>query len=251
MFRQRRLIPTTIVAMTLAATVGAFGIWLTSDTALQAAGQAAQTGTHMKEHFDQVGVMQDAVIRGDLEALREPGKYMAEHKVDGMPAKAGSQIQAMQAAAKRAAEASDIHMAANAVATMASTCGTCHRSTDTVVKPAPPAAPPKTEDLAAHMLAHQQAVEYLYQGLIAPSDELWKMGAQLLRASPMQKEKFPADEKLTEDIKAFEIKTHQFADMAGKATDPKTRVGVYGEIIASCAGCHGLHGRVWGPGLPK
>lgn len=251
MFRLRRLIPTTIVVMTLAAAVGAVGFWLASDTALQAAGRTAQAAPHMKEHFDQVGVMQNAVIRGDLEALREPAKFMAEHKAAGMPPKAATQILAMQTAARRAAEASDINMAANAVATMASTCGTCHRATETVVKPAAPADPPKTEDLAAHMLAHQQAVEYLYQGLIAPSDDLWQKGAQLLRASPMQKEKFPADEKLTDDIRAFEAKTHQFADMAHKAGDPKTRVGVYGAVIASCAGCHGLHGRIWGPGLPK
>ncbi len=251
MFRLRRLIPTTIVVVTLAATVGAFGLWLTSGTALEAAGQTAQAGAHMKEHFDKVGIMQDAVIRGDLEALREPARYMAEHKADGMPPRAASQIQAMQAAARRAVEASDINMAANAVATMASTCGTCHRSTDTKVNVAPPPDPPKAENLAAHMLAHQQAVEFLYQGLAVPSDDLWKKGAQLLRSAPMQKDQFPADAKLTEDIKAFEAKTHQFADMAGKAGDPKTRVGVYGAILTSCASCHGLHGRIWGPGLPK
>lgn len=251
MFRLRSLIPATFVIMTLAAAAGTFGTWLTSDTALQAAGQAAQTATHMKEHFDQVNVMQDAVIRGDLGALREPAKWMTEHKADGMPPKAATQILAMQTAAKRAAEASDINMAANAVATMASTCGTCHRATDVTVKPTPPAEPPKTNDLKAHMLAHQQAVEYLYQGLVVPSEASWKKGAELLRASPMQNEKFPGDEKLTDDIKAYEVKAHQFANMAAKASDPKTRVGVYGALIASCAQCHGLHGRVWGPGLPK
>lgn len=250
MFRLRLLIPPAIALVALTA-VGALGFWLTSDMALQAAGDNTQATTHMKEHFDKVGVMKDAVIRGDLEAMREPAKYMAEHKADGMPPKAASQILAMQTAAKRAAEASDINMAANAVATMASTCGTCHRATDVVVKAAPPAEPPEGDDLAAHMLAHQQAIEYLYQGLIVPSDDLWKKGAQLLRAAPMQNEKFPADVKLTEDIKAFEVKAHQFAGMADQARDPKTRVGVYGTLIASCAGCHGLHGRVWGPGLPK
>jgi mono/diheme cytochrome c family protein len=42
--------------------------------------------------------------------------------------------------------------------------------------------------------------------------------------------------------------------MAGKArtaTDIGTKVAFYGEYIGGCAGCHGLHGKVWGPGLPK
>jgi len=38
---------------------------------------------------------------------------------------------------------------------------------------------------------------------------------------------------------------------AKKATDIGTKVAFYGEYIGGCAGCHALHGKMWGPGLPK
>jgi hypothetical protein len=105
--------------------------------------------------------------------------------------------------------------------------------------------------MAAHMAAHQQAIEYLYQGLVTPSDVSWNKGAELLKAAPLATSELPADPALTDDIKAFEGKVHQFAGMARKAADANTRVGLYGELLAGCAECHGLHGKVWGPGLPK
>ena len=213
---------------------------------------SGQTGSQMQDHFGKVELVQDAVIRGDMDSAREAARGIAEQKGNqGLPAKSDMQLEAMQKAAQRAADAKDIHMVANAVATMASTCGTCHRSSGVTPKMAAPVAPPEGGGVAGHMLAHQQAVDYLYQGLITPSDDLWKKGAELLKASPMAKEDFPKDPQLTDEIKAFEVKTHLFANMAHKASDAKTRVGLYGELISSCAGCHALHGRIWGPGIPK
>jgi hypothetical protein len=29
------------------------------------------------------------------------------------------------------------------------------------------------------------------------------------------------------------------------------RAAIYGEVISGRGTCHGLHGRVWGPGVPK
>lgn len=205
---------------------------------------------HMKEHFTRVWDVQAAVMRGDLEAVREPAEWLATHEMTGWPPKTATQIAAMKGAAKRAAEAKDIRMAANASAVMASTCGTCHSTSGVTPKMDPPKAPAGT-GMAAHMLAHQQAVEYLYQGLVLPSEATWNKGAELLKTAPLAKGDLPSDPALTESIKAFEEKIHQFATMARKAPDPKTRVGLYGEVIASCAECHGLHGKVWGPGLPK
>jgi mono/diheme cytochrome c family protein len=50
---------------------------------------------------------------------------------------------------------------------------------------------------------------------------------------------------------ASEARVHELADRAAKASDRGARVAIYGEVIGSCASCHGLHGKVWGPGLPK
>jgi hypothetical protein len=73
----------------------------------------------------------------------------------------------------------------------------------------------------------------------------------MLKGAPLKKEELPNDPKLTEEIKAYESQVHQIAERARKANDPKTRVAVYSEVIAGCAECHSLHGRAWGPGVPK
>ena len=37
----------------------------------------------------------------------------------------------------------------------------------------------------------------------------------------------------------------------GRRERSRRESGGYGEVIGSCATCHGMHGRVWGPGVPK
>ena len=240
-----RTLPTLALALCVA--LGA-----TLFAASQASQQPSPTAAHMEDHFGKVEQVQEAVIRGDLESAKQPAQWIAEHQsMQGLPAKTETQVAAMKLAAQRVIEAKDIRMATNAVATMASTCGTCHRSSGVTPKMPAPAMPPETGDLAGHMLAHQHAVDYMYQGLVTPSEDLWRKGAELLKVAPMAKDKFPEDPKLTEDIKAYEAKIHSFAEMARKASDPKTRVNLYGELLAGCAECHSLHGRAWGPGLPK
>jgi cytochrome c553 len=210
-----------------------------------------QMATHMKEHFSRVTDVLNAVMRGDLEDARASARWIADHQTEeGLPAKSGTQLNAMRASAKKLADTTDIRLAANAAATLASTCGTCHRSQGvTPALPEPPKASPGT-GLEDHMRAHGEAVAYLYGGLVVPSDALWKKGADLLKAAPLESQALPKDPKVTDQIKAYEIRVHQFATLAQQA-DTKTRVTLYGELMASCAECHGLHGRVWGPGLPK
>ena len=58
-------------------------------------------------------------------------------------------------------------------------CGPFHVAAK--VKPALPDVPRPalTGGREAHMLEHQWAVDVMYQGLIGPSDELWKKGVDI------------------------------------------------------------------------
>lgn len=134
---------------------------------------------------------------------------------------------------------------------MATTCGTCHAATR--AKPAMPVAPPAQPDnpTAAHMIDHQLAVDLMWEGLIKPSDDSWKKGAERLKGTPMAAKDLPDDPALTQEIRDFEARVHGLADKARSAQGSKARAAVYGEIISGCGSCHGLHGRVWGPGVPK
>jgi cytochrome c553 len=217
---------------------------------LTAAGQPDVAG-HMGEHFKAVEDVQLAIMRGDLEAAQTAARWIVEHdQAAGLPPKSDAQVAAMKAAAKRVVDTQDLRIAANAAAQMASTCGTCHRSHGAAPSLPPPEKPSKTTGVAAHMLAHKEAIDYLYRGLVTPSDALWKQGSALLKGAPLNKEELPPDPALTDEIRNYETMVHQYARVAA-SDKPMARTNVYGELIAGCAGCHSLHGRVWGPGQPK
>jgi len=207
-----------------------------------------------KEMHDQLGkvtIVQQAVIRGDLETAVAPAKWMADHQeVGGFPAATASYVADMKRFAANVAEAKDIKGAATATTMMVSYCGGCHTAAQ--VKPAFPLLPKPTwtKGRAAHMLEHQWAVDLMYQGLAAPSDDLWTKGVEALKTAPMAASELPKDTNLTAEIVASEKKVHEQATRAQKTTDAGSRVALYSEVISQCATCHSLHGRVWGPGLP-
>ena len=216
------------------------------------AAQAADVAKHMHEHLTRVAAMQEAVIRGDVEAAVEPARWIADHQsTAGLPAGQEAVLADMKKQAAVVAEAKDAKNAATATAMVISYCGTCHAAARiTAAIPEAP-KPPADGPLAAHMMEHQWATELLYQGLVMPSEERWQKGLAAMQGTPLAEKDLPKDAKLTKEVAALEKKVHEMAGNAKTATDIGTKVAFYGEYIGGCAGCHGLHGTVWGPGLPK
>ena len=212
----------------------------------------AETKTYMTDHYARVTTVQEAVIRGNLDEVREPARWIAEQQeLAGLPATVQPQVEEMKSAAKIAAEATDLRSAASATATIAVACGKCHAAMGIQPTLAPVLQTVKPEPVAAHMQDHLRATELLYDGLIGPSDQSWTKGAEALKASPLTAKNLPKDQKLAKEMLAQETGIHALADKARQSTDLAARAAIYGEFIASCAGCHVLHGRVGGPGLPK
>lgn len=220
---------------------------------------AAQTGpgsnpalaVHMREHFQRVGEVESAVIRGDLDDVREPATWLASHDSSIELGRASaSQVATLKEAARKAADAKDVPTAAAATARMIAACGDCHRAAGVVPAPAKPSQSP-VGGTVGHMLEHKLATDLMSEGLIIPSDTLWKEGANDLKEAPLRPAELPRDQKLTPQIAAAEGHIHDLALKAGQASEQAARVEVYGQIISTCAECHGLHGRVWGPGIPK
>ena len=105
--------------------------------------------------------------------------------------------------------------------------------------------------VVAKMLEHQHAVDMLYQGLVVPSNEMWKQGAEALKASPLKADAFPVDAQLSKEALDAQARTHEVAEKAAAAATPTARAEVYGDLIGGCASCHSISGRVLGPGVPK
>jgi len=218
----------------------------------EAPGVPAETKAYMTDHYAKATTVQEAVIRGDLDEVREPARWIAEHQqLTGLPAAVQPQVEAMKSAAKAAAEAADLRSAASATATMAVACGKCHAAMGIQPTLAPVLQTARPEPVAARMQDHLRAMDLLYDGLIGPSDQSWTKGAEALKASPLTAKELPKDQKLAKEMVAGETGIHALADKARQSTDLAARAAVYGEFIASCAGCHALHGRVGGPGIPK
>jgi len=209
----------------------------------------ATVGQHMNEHFAQVREVEDAVMRGDLEAAAGPARSLLEHQeVPGLPPGTLKYVVDMRNSAMGVTSTDNVGNAAVATATMVATCGQCHAASGATPKmPAvTPSAP--AEGVASHMRDHEYAINLLGEGLIGPSDTLWREGAEALKAAPLVATDFP---EVPANIAASAARVHELADRALTATDTGARVAIYGELIGSCAACHGLHGKVWGPGLPK
>ena len=204
----------------------------------------------MHSNLGKITEIERAVIRGDLDAAVDPAKWVVDHQeTAGLPADTASFVVDMKKFASNVATAKDETGAATSTAMMISYCGACHEAAK--VKPEFPELkkPTWTNGRTAHMDEHQYAIDLMYQGLAIPSEAQWKKGVEELKASPLADSDLPKDSALTKEIRANEKKVHEQAAKALKATDMGTKVALYGEVLKECASCHGLHGRVWGPGF--
>jgi cytochrome c553 len=164
----------------------------------------------------------------------------------GLPEAAGPYVAAMQLSASRAAADEDLEDIAAFTASMLTTCGDCHRAVGTMPALAPPASS-AVGGLVGHMLAHKAAVDLLAQGLTVPSTSAWDEGVRQLRSAPLHRRALPKDAKLTKDIQDNEKRVHSLAERGLEASDTRSKIYVYSELLQSCASCHALHGNVWGP----
>jgi cytochrome c551/c552 len=152
----------------------------------------------------------------------------------------------MRRAARRTADASTMLEAALGTADMLKTCGDCHQVAGTRPS-APLASGVEVGGVVGHMLEHQRAADQMLQGLVIPSSTSWRSGAEGFRVAPLRRDKLPDDPMLTPQLIASEKRIHGLAEQAGKTEAAAARAVFYGQIIASCADCHSLHRKVWGP----
>ena len=200
----------------------------------QVPGQPAPTvRPRMREHFTRGAEIRDAVIRADLEAVRAPARWLAEHPQEDLPLSAQPNIAEMQ---RLAAEVAAVQ-AARGTARLAAACGSCHTAVDAT--PTLMAARPRGENetLAGHMRKHYRAADLLYRGLVVPSTHSWNLGADALTGDPVEldlkRESTPQPE-----IEALAQRLHDLAQLARKAEDSKSRSELYGQMLATCSECH-------------
>jgi cytochrome c553 len=250
MRRTRASVSTLTLALTAAGFLGAIGASHGNQT-----GPSAQWPTSrpdrlaaMRHHFGQVYVIHEAIIRGDLPAVREPASELARlPPPPGLPADAAPFVGEIRQAADAAVEARTLPAAAAATASMLRRCGDCHRA---VVVPVI-VVTPSVQDvggIVGHMLDHQRAADDLLQGLVVPSPSLWRQGAERLFAAPvLEPGKLPDDPKWTAELRKMETRIRAIAQEAESDAETDARTAHYAQLLVMCAECHSLHSRIWGP----
>lgn len=210
--------------------------------AAQAAG--LDVAGFMRDHFVIAAWARDAVAEGDLAALREPLRELADYRYSSaVPAAWMRYLARLQAAARVTAEAARLSDAANGVATMARICGECHvqhRVSLQVDFRLPSADPePEVETLASRMYRHQWASSRLWEGITAPSDEAWQAGANALAEISLTAPE--AKTQLTPQTLSLLRQVRELGLAALDANSLEQRAASYASLLSLCSSCHAAH----------
>jgi hypothetical protein len=201
----------------------------------------------MGHHFEHATVARDAVVRGDLAGAQQAAQELAADggEIADLP---GPSLDAMRAAARTLASARDVHAAALALGDVGRACGDCHRATDTRVEVGarPPPLGPEMRD---RMRRHFWATDRLWDGLMAPDDDVFSSGAVELARAPLFAATPATAQTVAPEARAVADRVRSGAQRARRARDGATRARAYGEILSTCADCHRLVG-AGGPVAP-
>ena len=88
------------------------------------------------------------------------------------------------------------------------------------------------------MHRHQWAADRMWEALIDRSEYAWMAGAAALVEAPMNRDDLTRDVELPDDVLGLGRKLHEVGALAGTTVGWRARAGLYGEFLATCAGCH-------------
>lgn len=215
-----------------------------------AASDQSVVADHMGEHLVRITAIKSFIIMGNLDAVREPAIWLAEHdSVPGLPAGVAPYLNSMRDFGREVVRAPNLKAAAVAVSELARSCGSCHFANDLGLAFGYDTVPDEWADTISHMQRHQWAVDRMWEGMIGPSDVAWNRGVDMLIDVPLR----PADvvNAMTTgvDIVALDRMARRIHSLGSRGTDtrtPEARSEMYGEVLGLCADCHTQLGR--GPG---
>jgi hypothetical protein len=201
---------------------------------------------------------QAAIVRGELDDAREPAAWIAEHEsVAGLnrPIEEWASVvpegwevhdPEIRAYARLISEADTFEEAASAAAKIAMNCGHCHL--DVNAKPrvlelgARGVPPSDAVATVPHMLRHDWAVHQMWIGMINPSEEAWTEGAEVLADAALEPENLTDHAEHTGRVGELAVQVHELGAQALETQVWTHRAAIYGQLLASCAGCHNLLG---------
>lgn len=194
---------------------------------------------HMNEHFAAITELQRAIAHGRLEAAQSQAQWIVDHEEPSRIAAWAPLVTELKQAAREVVAARDVPTASALAARLGRACSRCHEQNAAVVSFAWEQAPPEGTTLAAQMKRHQWAAQRLWEGLVAPIDDVWREGATVLASTKLDVTAASAGVPRG-DVAALAAKVRTLATRAVTLEDGDARAALYGELLSTCAGCHAL-----------
>ena len=218
-----------------------------------ALGQTPPVANEMHERFQAVTRIREHLIQGEL----APAKLLAKDLTDAKPLEGTPKgwvpfMESMSNAAVGLEAATDMEGATMALARVSSACADCHVAHD-----GGPglgrmrSIPPQKWSEGENMPLHLWAVDWMWLGLVAPSEEAWERGTGELRAVPLAK-MFEGGNPAAELLEAQVYALAKEGALMGEERRGE-RTAIMGKMLATCAACHALRdaGTVKAPATPS
>jgi cytochrome c553 len=201
-----------------------------------------ETSEWMRSHFLEGRAVRDALVRGELDDARSRLTQLATEAgpVDAPPSWE-PRLEALRVAAREASEARDLPQATRAFAVAATRCADCHAATDARIE-FERLAVPEGEAPPVQMERHQWAAERMWEGLIAPDPARFREGARVLAEAPLHPLELRAGTAPPLEVVRAAERTRSLAGQAASDEPQADRAALYGELLSTCAGCHGQLG---------
>jgi mono/diheme cytochrome c family protein len=187
----------------------------------------------MSGHYDDALAMRRAITMGDVVTLKAVASRIASNRwLPSLDARWAAPLANVRGAAARASEVTSVEAGAAALAAVGTACAACHQ-----VMGGPPQSmalsPPVGKDQPT-MLAHQAAVDELWEGLVTPDTSAWQRAARSLASGPLAGADSPAAQRAASQLQSL---ARQSIDAPSSE-----REKLMAQSLSTCADCHRLHG---------
>jgi len=182
----------------------------------------------MQRYMDDLRTVERLLIAGRLDEARSRAFLLSR------PARDVWSIDALRVsqAALALSGTTDLEEACRIEPRIAAACADCHRRAGSL--PAfdrSPRPPPDDAEPRARMARHEWAADQLWEGLVGASDRSWTAGLEVLAVQPLPSLSNAAGPRLQRLAAA--------ALAAVPRDTPADRARTYGELLVTCAACHG------------
>lgn len=190
---------------------------------------------HMRRHFDDLRIIEQLLIAGRLAEGTALAYLLVRRLDDPGLASWSDRDQRVADAAQALVEAPSLDEALRREVRVMAECAGCHATAQVAPKLRPaPAVPVDDGGRPARMARHVWAVDRLWEGLVAPSDERWTRGLDVLAQTPM-----PFAPRSDAPLLGARLQDVARRQLAGRAvTDLDDRAAAYGELLVTCTACH-------------